>query len=44
VTYTSLAVPSALGQSGQRVFCSDQAGVIRYNAGGAACTNADNAL
>jgi hypothetical protein len=44
VTYTSLAVPSALGQSGQRAFCSDQSGVIRYNAGGAACTNADNAL
>jgi type IV pilus assembly protein PilA len=44
VTYTSLAVPSALGQSGQRAFCSDQSGVIRYNAGGTACTNADNAL
>ncbi|HEY6266082.1 MAG TPA: hypothetical protein VIW93_14880, partial [Candidatus Acidoferrum sp.] len=44
VTYTSLAVPSALGQSGQRAFCSDQSGVIRYNAGGSACTNADNAL
>jgi hypothetical protein len=44
VTYTSLAVPSALGQSGQRAFCSDQSGVIRYNAGGTACTNADSAL
>jgi type IV pilus assembly protein PilA len=44
VVYTSLAVPSALGQSGQRAFCSDQSGVIRYNAGGTACTNADNAL
>jgi hypothetical protein len=44
VTYSSLAVPSALGQSGQRAFCSDQSGVIRYNAGGTACTNADNAL
>jgi type IV pilus assembly protein PilA len=44
VTYTSLAVPSALGQSGQRAFCSDQSGVIRYNAGGTACTSADSAL
>jgi len=44
VTYTSLALPSVLGQSGQRAFCSDQSGVIRYNAGGTACTNADNPL
>jgi type IV pilus assembly protein PilA len=44
VTYTSLALPSVLGQSGQRAFCSDQSGVIRYNAGGTACTNADNSL
>jgi type IV pilus assembly protein PilA len=44
VTYTSLGVPTALGQSGQRAFCSDQSGVIRYNAGGTACTNADNPL
>jgi type IV pilus assembly protein PilA len=44
VTYTSLALPSVAGQSGQRAFCSDQSGVIRYNAGGTACTNADNPL
>jgi type II secretory pathway pseudopilin PulG len=44
VTYTSFTKPTALGQSGQRAFCSDQSGVIRYNAGGTACTNADNAL
>jgi type IV pilus assembly protein PilA len=44
VTYTSLAKPSALGQSGQRAFCPDPSGVIRYNAGGTACTNADSAL
>jgi prepilin-type N-terminal cleavage/methylation domain-containing protein len=44
VTYSSLAVPSALGQSGQRAFCSDQSGVIRYNAGGGGCTSADSAL
>jgi hypothetical protein len=44
VTYTSLAVPSVLGQSGQRAFCSDESGVIRFNPGGVACANTDSAL
>ncbi|HEY6265235.1 MAG TPA: hypothetical protein VIW93_10570, partial [Candidatus Acidoferrum sp.] len=44
VTYTSTAVPSAPGQSGQRSFCSDQSGVIRYNPAGGACTGANAAL
>jgi prepilin-type N-terminal cleavage/methylation domain-containing protein len=44
VTYTSLAVPSVNGQSGQRAFCSDQSGVIRFNPGGTACVNTDAAL
>ena len=44
VTYTSTAFPSVVGQSGQRAFCSDQSGVIYYNAAGTACTNADNPL
>jgi type IV pilus assembly protein PilA len=44
VAYTSTALPSVVGQSGQRAFCSDQSGVIYYNAGGTACTNADNPL
>ena len=44
VTYFSTALPSVVGQSGQRAFCSDQSGVIRYNAGGTACANTDNAL
>jgi prepilin-type N-terminal cleavage/methylation domain-containing protein len=43
-TYTSLAVPSVNGQSGQRAFCSDESGVIYYNAGGVSCTNSDSAL
>jgi type IV pilus assembly protein PilA len=43
-TYTTLAVPSVNGQSGQRAFCSDESGVIYYNAGGAACSNSDSAL
>jgi type IV pilus assembly protein PilA len=44
VTYTSTALPTIIGQSGQRAFCSDQSGVIRQNAGGAACLNTDPAL
>jgi len=44
VTYTSLATPSVVGQSGQRAFCSDQSGVIRQNAAGTACTPSDSAL
>jgi type IV pilus assembly protein PilA len=44
VQYSSLALPTVVGSSGQRSFCSDQSGVIRYNAGGTACTNADNPL
>jgi type IV pilus assembly protein PilA len=43
-TYTSLAKPTVNGQSGQRAFCSDQSGVIRFNAGGTTCANTDSAL
>jgi type IV pilus assembly protein PilA len=44
VTYISTAKPTVVGQSGQRAFCSDQSGVIRYNATGLACLPADPAL
>ncbi len=44
VAYTSTALPTVVGQSGQRAFCSDQSGVIRYNAAGTACVNTDPAL
>jgi type IV pilus assembly protein PilA len=44
VTYASTAFPVVVGQSGQRAFCSDQSGVIRYNGGGAACGAGDAAL
>ena len=44
VQYTSTAKPTVVGQSGQRAFCSDQSGVIRYNGAGVACGNADAAL
>jgi prepilin-type N-terminal cleavage/methylation domain-containing protein len=44
VNYTSTALPTIIGSSGQRAFCSDQSGILRYNATGAACTNTDPAL
>jgi len=44
VIYASTALPTVVGQSGQRAFCSDQSGVIRYNAAGTACANTDPAL
>jgi len=44
VTYTATAVPSVLGQSGQRAFFTDQSGVIRYDATGAAANASSPAL
>ena len=44
VTYSSVATPTAPGQSGQRGFYSDQSGVIRYTTDGSAPTNASPAL
>ena len=43
-SYTSLAVPSVNGQSGQRAFCSDQSGTIYYNGGGTSCSDSDPSL
>jgi type IV pilus assembly protein PilA len=40
VTYTITATPISLGLSGQRMFCSDQTSVIRFEPSGAGCTNA----
>jgi len=36
-TYTIAGTPSTVGTTGQRQFCSDQTGVIRYNLAGAGC-------
>jgi prepilin-type N-terminal cleavage/methylation domain-containing protein len=44
VTYTATAVPSVVGQSGQRAFFTDQSGVIRYDASGAGATASSPAL
>ena len=46
VTYQSQGQPVAVGQTGQRAFCSDQSGVIKYDATGvgATCTSTGSAL
>ena len=43
-TYTTTATPQTVGTTGQRMFCSDQTGVIRYTLAGAGCTVASPAL
>jgi type IV pilus assembly protein PilA len=44
VTYNVTAVPTVVGQSGQRGFFTDQSGVIRYTLDGTAPTNSSPAL
>lgn len=39
VSYTINGTPLNVGASGQRMFCSDQAGVIRFDASGSGCNN-----
>jgi prepilin-type N-terminal cleavage/methylation domain-containing protein len=43
-TYTITNTPLTVGTTGQRQFCSDQTGVVRYTLNGAGCTNASPAL
>ena len=38
VSYTLTATPLNVGASGQRQFCTDQAGVIRFDPSGAGCS------
>jgi len=42
VAYSLTATPVQVGGSGQRQFCTDQAGVIRYEPSGAGCTAASS--
>ena len=44
--YVSTGVPITVGQTGQRAFCSDQSGVIKFAADGtaASCTGGNTAL
>ena len=46
VTYQSQGQPVVVGQTGQRAFCSDQSGVIKYDAAGngGSCSTGGNAL
>ena len=42
VSYSLTATPLNVGGSGQRQFCTDQAGVIRYDPSGAGCNAASS--
>jgi type II secretory pathway pseudopilin PulG len=44
VTYQITGTPQAVGSSGQRMFCTDQTGVIRYDPTGSGCTSASSTL
>src|SRR5258708_588422 len=44
VQYTATGLPQIVGQSGQRGFCTDQSGVIRYNSAGTCDVTKDPAL
>jgi len=39
VAFTLTAAPQAIGSSGQNMYCTAQAGIIRFDPTGAACTN-----
>jgi type IV pilus assembly protein PilA len=41
VAYSLTGTPLVVGSSGQRMFCTDQTGVIRYDPSGAGCTGAN---
>jgi type IV pilus assembly protein PilA len=44
VGYTINGTPVTVGSTGQRMFCSDQSGVIRYDTSGTGCTVGSFAL
>jgi len=44
VTYTITGTPQVVGSSGQRMFCTDQTGVIRSDPSGSGCTSASSTL
>ena len=43
-SFALTGTPEVVGTSGQNMYCSDQGGVIYYNASGSGCTNASPAL
>ena len=44
VSYTVTGTPQAVGSSGQRMFCTDQTGVVRFDPSGSGCSSASAAL
>ena len=44
ITFTVTGTPEVVGSSGQRMFCSDQTGVVRYDPSGSGCTSASASL
>jgi hypothetical protein len=44
VSFIITGTPQAIGSSGQRMFCTDQAAVIHYDPAGSGCTNASLVL
>jgi prepilin-type N-terminal cleavage/methylation domain-containing protein len=44
VTFAVTGTPQVLGASGQRMFCSDQTGVIHYDPTGTGCTSSSLVL
>jgi type IV pilus assembly protein PilA len=44
ISYIVTGTPQAVGATGQRMFCTDQSGVIRYDPSGSGCTSASLVL
>lgn len=44
VTYGVTATPQVVGSSGQRMFCSDQTNIIRYDPSGTGCSNTSDPI
>jgi type IV pilus assembly protein PilA len=44
VSYTITGAPQVVGSSGQRMFCTDQSGIMHYDPSGSGCTSASATL
>jgi type IV pilus assembly protein PilA len=44
VAFTLTGTPQVIGASGQRMFCTDQTGVIYYDPSGSGCSNSSSIL
>lgn len=43
-SYTIAGTPQVIGSSGQRMFCTDQTGILHYDPSGGGCTSASATL